>query len=499
MTPRAAALATAALFAACATNPATGRRQLSLVSEAQEIQMGKEADPQVVGSIGLVPQQDLQTYVQRVGTTLAASSERPSLQWTFRVVDDAAVNAFALPGGYIYVTRGLLAHMNSEAEWASVLGHEIGHVTARHSVSQMSKAQLLNIGLVVGMILRPQLQNFGGLAQAGMELLMMKYSRDDENQADELGLRYLTRAGYDPRPMAQVFRTLQRVGEAQGEGRVPGWMSTHPDPGDRGRRITAAITAQPGGQAGGRIERDSYLQRLDGLVFGDDPREGYFRGNAFYHPEMRFRFEFPPGWKPSNQKQAVGAMSPNQDAVVVITLANRPSAQAAYQEFFSQQGIQRGQPWRGNINGLPAYTNAFAAQTEQGVLQGLAAFVEHGGKVFQILGYAPSSQWPRHQATISNSVGSFASLTNARDLSVQPKRLDIVTLPQAMTIEEFARRYPSTVSVQTLAIVNGVEPGQRLEAGRKAKRVVGGELPETRSGRGSNPSYPAAAASISSR
>jgi len=439
--------------------------------------MGREADQQVAASIGLYPDAALQSYVQRVGAALAAGSERPTLQWTFRVVDDAAVNAFALPGGYIYVTRGLLAHMNSEAELASVLGHEIGHVTARHSVNQMSKAQLLNVGLIVGMILRPQLQNFGGLAQAGLELLFLKYSRDDENQADELGLRYLTRAGYDPRDMTRVFRTLQRVGEAQNEGRVPGWLSTHPDPGDRGRRITAAIAALPGGQGGGRVERDSYLQRLDGLVFGDDPREGYFRGNVFYHPEMRFRVEFPPGWKPSNQKQAVGAMSPPQDAVVVITLASRPSAQAAYQEFFSQPGIQRGQPWRGSINGLPALANAFAAQTDQGVLEGLAAFVEHGGKVFQILGYAPSSRWPRYEATVSNSVGSFAPLTNPRDLSVPPRRIDVVTLPQSMTIEEFARRHPSTVSVQTLAILNGVEPGERLEAGRKAKRVVGGELP----------------------
>jgi predicted Zn-dependent protease len=465
------------LVAACATNPATGQRQLSLVSEAQEIQMGREADPQVIASIGLVPQQELQNYVQRLGSTLAATSERPTLQWTFRVVDDASVNAFALPGGYIYVTRGLLAHMNSEAELASVVGHEIGHVTARHSVSQMSKAQLLNIGLIAGMILRPQLQNFGGLAQAGMELLMLKYSRDDERQADDLGLRYLTRAGYDPRPMAQVFRTLERVGAAQGEGRVPGWLATHPDPGDRARRMNVAITALPAGSAGARDERDAYLQRLDGLVFGEDPREGYFRTNVFYHPEMRFRFAFPQGWRPSNQKQAVGAMSPNQDAVVVITLANRPSAQAAYQEFFSQQGIQRGQAWRGNINGLPALANQFAAQTEQGVLQGLAAFVEHGGKVFQILGYAPPSAWPRHEAAISGSASSFAPLTNARDLSVQPRTLDVVTVPQAMTIEEFARRFPSTVSVPALAILNGVDAGGRLEAGRKAKRVVGGELP----------------------
>ena len=266
---RGAALIAGVVLAACATNPATGRRQLSLVSEAQEIQMGREADQQVTASIGLYPEASLQSYLQRVGAGLAASSERPNLQWTFRVVDDPTVNAFALPGGYIYVTRGLLTHLNSEAELASVLGHEIGHVTARHSVSQMSKAQLLNVGLIVGMILRPQLQNFGGLAQAGLELLFLKYSRNDESQADELGLRYLTRAGYDPRPMTQVFRTLERVGTAEGEGRVPTWLSTHPDPGDRERRIAAAIAALPAGQAGSRVERDAYLQRIDGIVFGD--------------------------------------------------------------------------------------------------------------------------------------------------------------------------------------------------------------------------------------
>jgi predicted Zn-dependent protease len=474
---RAAPLVAGLLLAACATNPATGRRQLSLVSEAQEIQMGREADQQVSASIGLYPEASLQTYVQRVGAGLAASSERPTLQWTFRVVDDPTVNAFAVPGGYIYVTRGLLAHLGSEAELASVVGHEIGHVTARHSISQMSKAQLLNVGLMVGMILRPQLQNLGGLAQAGLELLFLKYSRNDESQADDLGLRYLTRGGYDPRPMTQVFRTLERVSTVEGEGRVPAWLSTHPDPGDRGRRIATAIAALPAGQAGARVERDAYLQRLDGIVFGEDPREGYFKGSSFYHPGMRFRVQFPAEWKPSNQKQAVGAISPGQDAMVVITLANRESPQAAYQEFFSQPGIQRGQPWQGNINGLNAYSNAFAAQTEQGVLQGLAAFVQHEGKVFQILGYAPSSRWPRYESTVTSSVSSFAPLTDRRFLSVQPKRLDLVTLPQAMTIEEFARRYPSTVTAQTLGIINEVEPGQLMEAGRKAKRVVGGELP----------------------
>src|SRR6059036_688194 len=213
---RAFSLLVSAVALGCAVNPATGSRQLMLVSESQEISMGRDYDNQVVASIGLYPDSTLQRWIQQFGARLAATSERPNLPWSFRVVDDPVVNAFALPGGFIYVTRGILAHLGSEAELASVVGHEIGHVTARHSVSQMSKAQLLDVGVIVGMILRPQLQNFGGLAQAGLELLFLKYSRNDESQADELGLRYLTRAGYDPRPMTQVFRTLDRVGTAEG-------------------------------------------------------------------------------------------------------------------------------------------------------------------------------------------------------------------------------------------------------------------------------------------
>lgn len=195
--------------------------------------MGREADPQIVASMGLVQDDELQAYVDRVGRSLAAVSERPDLPWTFRVVDDPVVNAFALPGGYIYVTRGILAQFQSEAELASVLGHEIGHVTARHSVNQMSKQQLMGLGLGIGMVLAPEMQSLGDLAQTGLGLLFLKYSRDDERQADALGLRYMDRKGYDPSQMAPVFRMLEAVSASDGGERVPGWLSTHPDPGAR--------------------------------------------------------------------------------------------------------------------------------------------------------------------------------------------------------------------------------------------------------------------------
>jgi predicted Zn-dependent protease len=471
---RTAAILLLAVLPACATNPATGRRQLSIIGEQQEIQMGQQADQEISAAVGLYRDPDLESYVQRLGATLASQSERANLQWQFRVLDDASVNAMALPGGYNYVTRGLLGYMNSEAELAAVMGHEIGHVTGKHTVNQLSKQQVANIGLVLGMIVRPELRNYGNLAEVGMGLLFLKYGRDHEREADSLGLRYMTRAGYDPRPMAEVFATLERVGAAEGQaGRVPSWLSTHPTPEDRRTRIAAEMQ-KLGTPTGGTVDREEYLRRLDGITFGENPREGFFEQNAFYHPELKFRVQFPPGWQTNNQKQAVAAMSPEQDGLVVLTMGAGESAQAGAQQFFAQQGIQRGQAWRGDVNGLRAQAYQFAAATEQGQLQGIAAFVELEGRVYQILGYAPAQRWSRHQAAVNRAIGSFDRVTDRRVLDVQPARLSLVNVPSGMTVAEFARRYPSTVSVQTLALINGVsDPNQPLRD-RLAKRVVGG-------------------------
>ncbi len=467
------------LAAGCATNPATGQRQLSLIGEEQEIAMGREADQQIVQALGLYPDEDLQRYVDTVGRRLAAESERPNLPWTFRVIDDATVNAFALPGGFIYLTRGIMSYFNNEAEMASVLGHEIGHVTARHQVEQLSRQQLAGLGLGIGMILSPELRQFGDLAQTGLGLLFLKYGRDDERQADDLGLRYAVREDYDPSQMPNVFETLARVSAAQGAGRVPAWLSTHPDPGSRAERIRQTLAEEGAQTSVARVERAAYLGHLDGTVFGEDPRQGFFRGNTFYHPELAFSIDFPQGWRTVNQRAQVGAISPNQDAVVVLTLAGANSAEAAARQFFNQQGIRSGQPRAGNLNGLQAVSGPFQVSQAQGApdIVGIAAFVEHRDQVYRLLGYTTQNRWNQHGGGLDRALESFDRVTDRRVLDVQPARIDVVRVPNEMTLREFQQRYASSADLETLALINQVGTNSRLAAGLEVKRVVGGELP----------------------
>lgn len=473
------------VVAACATNPATGKRQVALISEEQEIAMGREADQQISQQLGLYPDQDLQAYVNRVGQKLAASSERPNLPWTFRVVDDPTVNAFALPGGKIYVTRGLLTHLTSEAELASVLGHEIGHVTGRHSVEQMSKAQLAQIGLIAGMIVKPELaRQYGDIATQGLQLLFLKYGRDDERQADDLGLRYIDKENYDPREMPGVFETLRRVSAQQGAGgKVPGWLATHPSEEERIHTISSKVAQLESGGASfanRTVNREGYLKQIDNVTFGQNPREGYFVGNTFIQPELAIQMRFPQGWRTSNEKSAVGALSPNQDALIVVTLSDQNSPQAASQQFFSQQGVQQGQALQADLGGLPAVARVFGAQTQQGDLRGIVAFVENNNRVYRIMGYTSSQRWGTYDNVIADSVGTFERVTDRNALNVEPKRVDVVSIPNSMTLDEFARRYPSTVDMATLAIINQADQNTRFPAGAEVKRVVGGQLPTER-------------------
>lgn len=463
-------------IAACSVNPATGERQLTLISEQQELAMGAEYHEQVLASMPRLEDEAIQQYVASLGQRLAASSERPSLPWTFVVLDDPSVNAFAIPGGHIYITRGILTHFNSEAELASVLGHEIGHVTGRHSVEQMSKQQLLNIGLGVGSVVSPEFAQFGDLAQLGAGLLVLRFSRQDELEADRLGLRYMTGVDYDPDEMSKVFQTLGRVSDAASGGqRLPNWLATHPNPADRFTRIEAEKAALNDG--GSIVRQEEYLERVDGMVFGSDPRQGYFVGQTFYHPEMKFQVEFPDGWQKQNQTQRVVAASPNQDGLVQLSLASAESAQEAARKFVAQQGVDAGSTRSVTMHGIRGVGAPFTATSDSQSLAGMVVFLDYGGRTFQLLGLTASDSWNSLRGPVTGAIDSFQALTDRRYLDVEPARVDLVELSQPTPVESFAARYPSSASADTLAILNGVNPGGTIPAGT-AKRVVGGELPQ---------------------
>lgn len=458
---------------ACVRNPVSGHRQLSLLSQKDEIALGQQSAKEVEQTIGVVKDAALNQYVSSVGMSMARHSERPDLPWSFQVVDDPSVNAFALPGGPIFATRGLLASVNSEAELAGVLGHEIGHVTARHTAAQVTRTELAQLGLGVGAVISPTVAQYGQIAAAGMQLLFLKYSRGDESQADELGFRYMRQAGYDPRKMADLFVTLQRVSEAEGgEGKLPTWLSTHPDPGDRLEKARERVAQLKGVDFSQlKVNEAGYLSHLQGLVYGENPRQGFFRGSLFLHPDLRFQLQFPEGWKTQNQPQSVAAQSPQQDAVVGLAPAPGVTPEQGLQKFLSQQGLHA---LSASTSGVPGSAGYFEAQTEQGVVRGLTTFITHGGSTFQLVGYTVAEKLPTYDGAFRATFGSFHELTDPAALAVQPAHLELVTLEQPLTVEQFQARYPSTVPLKEVALINGVDVGGTLPTNRPVKRVVGG-------------------------
>lgn len=470
----------ALLAGGCATNPVTGKTELSLIPEAQEIEIGKEEAKKTVESIGLLPNPGVQKYVGDLGLAIAKQSERPNLPWQFQVLDDPAVNAFALPGGFIFVTRGILTYMNSEAELVSVLGHEIGHVTAKHSVSQMSKASIAEIGVGVTSLIIPEIAEggLGELTGAGLGLLFLKFGRDDERQADELGFRYMVQRGYDPRQMAAMFTTLERYGKIAGGGDVPEWASTHPAPENRVGATMARVKNLPPGATNLAVGRDALLQQVDGMVFDENPRHGYFKGQRFYHPDLEFTLDFPEGWKTQNSPEAVYAQSQDAGALIIFDSAGKEAPKSAGEKFIAQEGIVAGGVSEARINGLNAWRGYFKATMDDGEYVGLATFVAHGDATWRILALASSAKFSGFQSTFNANAASFARLTDKAALAVQPARVSLVRADRDMTIDEFARRYPSSIPIEKLAVINGLEKNGVIHQGEYAKRVTGGELPK---------------------
>ncbi len=468
-------------LAACATNPATGKKEISLMSEAQEISLGQQMDAEVRREMGLYDDPALQRYVSDIGLRLARNSQRPNLPWHFAVVDAPAVNAFALPGGYIYLTRGILPFLNDEAQLAGVLGHEIGHVTARHSAQQYTKATGAGLGLTLLSIFVPEARPFQSAAESALGVLFLKYGRDDELQADNLGVDYSARSGWDPAGVAGMLTTLQRLDEASGSRKgVPNWLSTHPAPADRVQKVQTAVqgagTTAPAERL--NVDRADYLEHLDGLIFGDSPSEGIIRGNQFLHPDLRLAIAFPRGWEIQNTKTQVMAKAPEQNHIMLLQLVQNPSGSVDQiaRTAMANAGFRQLNGQSSNINGLDAYVGTY-----QGALEGLgnvvvtAAHIVHERSVYVLAGLAPPNEFQRAQEQIAASIQSFRSLTRTEAAGIKPNRIDLYTVRAGDTWASIAQRSgDGTVKPATLAIMNNFDPGQPPRAGDRVKVVVGG-------------------------
>lgn len=459
----------------CAKNPVTGDRQLALISEGQEIAIGRQSHPVVLTEFGAVEDQALQEYFSRVGLELAKISHRPDLPWKFTVVDSPVVNAFAVPGGFIYLTRGILAHMNNEAEMAGVLGHEIGHVTARHSVSQISQQQLLGLGLGLGMVFSSRFRQFGDLAETGLGILMLKYSRDHERQSDQLGIQYMSEAGYDPSQMSRFFQVFVGLSANEGEA-IPNWLSSHPAPPDRIEATAAAAerVKQQNPDRQYKVNTDELISRLEGMVYGENPREGFVEENRFFHPDLRFQLDFPQGWRVQNTKAAVIFQEPGGRAVVQLTLVPPEAGQTPESVAASIANLQRVQFIDGTslrINGHSAFLGRYRLQ-EANPVEVLAGFISYRDNMYQLAGLTPTSSYSAFARTFEGTIRNFRELTDARRLSVQPDRISIYRARRGETLRGIAgSQSQSRVTLEDLVRLNRLDPNQPLEAGAAVKLV----------------------------
>lgn len=434
-------LAVSLLALACAVNPVSGKKELMLFSEAQEIAMGKETDQAIRQQYGLYEDKALAEYVNRVGQSLVPYSHRPKLSHSFAVLDTPVVNAFAAPGGYIYVTRGILALMNSEAELAAVLGHEMGHVAARHSMAQMSGQLLAQIGLVVGSIVSKDIRKFAGLASVATQLLFLKFSRSDEYQADALGIQYARAARYAPGEMLRFFSALENMSAESSSHKIPTFLSTHPMTSDRIAKVKALVSSQDASLA---VKRDDYLRRIDGMVYGDNPRQGFVENGIFYHPQMAFQYTVPGGWVVQNTPMQV--VTAEKEGRAALLLQAETTAQGL-DPYLQEKAKGLGQAKllktaRHAVGSFQARHAWFHVAQEQGEpLAVRLTCIRKDSLVYSFVALSLYSAADVLHPVMDGAISTFQAVRDSRILSRKPERLNLVRPDGRQTLQALLSRY----------------------------------------------------------
>jgi predicted Zn-dependent protease len=474
----------AILTGGCAVNPVTGEQNLVLMSEQDEIALGRKTNQQVLDQYSVYDDPALQTYVQSVGEKLAAKSHRSDLVYRFTVLDTREVNAFALPGGYIYITRGLISYLNSEAELAAVLGHEIGHVTARHSVRQYSAAQFANIGATLGALFIPGMNTAGSqqLVQLFGTALLRGYGREHELEADSLGAEYLARSSYNPQAMLEVVRVLknQETFEnmaAQAEGREPntyhGLFATHPDNDTRLQEVISQANKYYNPSLT-FVGREIYLENLNGLVFGDSEKEGILRGHTFYHADLGFTMQLPLDWNVKNRPDQLLITAPGGAAIMQIgaeDLNKRISPREFMLTRLNLKKLTKDQPL--TIHGLDAHTGLAPINTGFGSRTARFTVIYFDNRAYIVAGVAKDPKTAtEYDPYFLASAQSFHAMTENERLLAKPLRLTIIETDADTRFSELAESSPLEMfPEEQLRLINAMYPQGEPQPGMLLKVV----------------------------
>ncbi len=463
---------------ACAADPGS-RRTRRVISEAEELELGREAAQQVEEYLGFAGSAELNAYVDRIGQRLVKHSERSHLAYEFHVVDMKEPNAFALPGGFIYVSRGLLAIMNSEDELAAVLGHEIGHVAARHSAQQIARQRrwiplqvLAGIGGAAASVVSPELgQVVTGAGQLPAALVMAKYSRKQEEEADRLGQQYIAADGWNPAALASCMDALTREQELAGAG-DPNRMSffdTHPTTPSRardGREYAATLEVAKANRIA--VDRSAFVRRLDGLVVGDSARGGMFLDHRFVHPELEFAMDFPKDWQHANAPTAVAAQPEDQSALLALQVAAEGDDPGVVADEIEKE-VPLQERRETMINGLAAVSAVARGVDDGQEIYVSLTWIAKDGLVYQVLGAAVAERWIDHRSTFETAAKSFRQASEAELRELHEDRLRLVEAKPGETPAQIVKRSASRWSAVKVAAANALDDDERLSGGESIK------------------------------
>jgi predicted Zn-dependent protease len=473
------------LVSACQTvqNPATGESQFTTISPAQERQIGRQEHPKILAQFGgEVRNPRLKAYVESVGRKLAANAEIPADQFTFTVLDSPVVNAFALPGGYIYITRGMLALLNSEAEMAGVIGHEIGHVTARHGAARETRGLFTNLAVIGAAVLSGS-QEVAQLGQSVAAGYLAGYSRDQERQSDSLGIRYLSRAGYDPDGMSDGLEALGRHGQLLArmsgqEARNVSALSTHPQTPER-VAATAREARSVQKPQNAIVGREAFLNTIDGMIWGDSPEQGFVRGNRFSHPILKFTFSVPEAFRMDNLPQAVVANERNGRARIIFD--QEPDRRAAASGMRMDTYIAR--HWasgtrlevldRLNINGMDAATAVVAINSQGQRLDArLVAIRFDGSHIYRFILVTPANLTRSFSDAFRDTAFSFRRLNEREVRRLKPQRLEVVRVRRGDSVSRLTRSdIQDGFEDDRFRTINAMDQGNNLRTGDLVKVV----------------------------